>query len=53
MKMKISIRIRIKYLIQSIFSLARAAAVAFALFGAGLLYYEHLNRFVMTIMMMF
>ena len=27
------------------FSLARAAAVAFALAGAGMLYYEHLNRF--------
>ena len=37
---------------QSISSLARAAAVAFALFGAGLLYYEHLNRFIMTIMML-
>ena len=35
---------------QSISSLARAAAVAFALFGAGLLYYEHLNRFMMVTM---
>ena len=37
---------------RSISSLARAAAVAFALFGAGLLYYEHLNRFIMVAMLM-
>ena len=34
-----------KLWLESFFSLARAAAVAFALAGAGMLYYEHLNRF--------
>ena len=34
-----------KLWLESFLSLARAAAVAFALAGAGMLYYEHLNRF--------
>ena len=33
-------------------SLARAAAVAFALAGAGLLYYEHLNRFLILMLIL-